>query len=85
MKSRDRWAIEAKVKVRFQTHDQKVVEDWLDGMDARCFQHEFDHLQGKLYLEYASDLKLKRAMKKRDKKFKILQTDLALQKIQNGT
>ena len=54
-------------------------------MDARCFQHEFDHLQGKLYLEYASDLKLKRAMKKRDKKFKILQTDLALQKIQNGT
>ena len=75
----------AKVKVRFQTHDQKVVEDWLDGMDARCFQHEFDHLQGKLYLEYASDLKLKRAMKKRDKKFKILQTDLALQKIQNGT
>ena len=75
----------AKVKVRFQTHDQQVVEDWLDGMDARCFQHEFDHLQGKLYLEYASDLKLKRAIKKRDKQFKILQTDLALQKIQDGT
>ena len=36
----------AKVKVRFQTAEQEVVEDWLEGMDARCFQHEFDHLQG---------------------------------------
>lgn len=56
-----------KIKVRFQTADQEVVEDWLEGRDARCFQHEFDHLQGKLYLEYASDMKLQRAMKKRDK------------------
>jgi len=52
-------------------------------MDARCFQHEFDHLNGKLYLEYASDMKLQRAMKKRDKKFKTLETDLALRKIEN--
>ena len=44
-----------------------------------------DHLNGKLYLEYASDMKLKRAMKKRDKKFKILQNDLALQQLENGT
>ena len=73
----------AKVKVRFQTVDQEVVEDWLEGMDARCFQHEFDHLQGKLYLEYASDMKLQRAMKKRDKQIKMLQTDLALQKLEN--
>ena len=75
----------AKVKVRFQTANQEVVEDWLEGMDARCFQHEFDHLNGKMYLEYASDMKLKRAMKKRDKKFKILQNDLALQQLENGT
>lgn len=72
-----------KVKVRFQTVDQEVVEDWLDGMDSRCFQHEFDHLQGKLFLQYASDMKLQRAMKKRDKQIKILQTDLALRKIEN--
>jgi len=52
-------------------------------MDARCFQHEFDHLQGKLYLDYASDMKLQRAMKKRDKQIKMLQTDLALQKLEN--
>jgi peptide deformylase len=73
----------AKVKVKFQTVDQEVVEDWLEGMDARCFLHEYDHLNGKLYLEYASDMKLKRAMKKREKTFKTLETDLALRKIEN--
>ncbi len=72
-----------KVKVRFETIDKEIVEDWLEGMDSRCFQHEFDHLEGKLYLEYASDLKLQRAMKKRDKKFKMLETDIALSKIQH--
>ena len=73
----------AKVKVRFQTIDKEVVEDWLEGMDARCFLHEYDHLNGKLYLEYASDMKLKRAMKKREKTFKTLETDLALRQIEN--
>ena len=72
-----------KVRVTFQTANQEVVEDWLEGMDARCFQHEFDHLQGKTYLEYASDMKLQRAMKKREKHLKILQTDQALQKLEN--
>ena len=58
-------------KVSFTLNDGKTeVEDWLDGIDARCFQHEFEHLQGKVYLEHASDLKLQRAMKKRDKYFK---------------
>ena len=74
---------EEEVEQLFQTVDQEVVEDWLDGIDSRCFQHEFDHLQGKLFLDYASDMKLQRAMKKRDKQIKILQTDLALRKIEN--
>ena len=73
----------AKVKVRFQTNDQQVVEDWLEGRDARCFQHELDHLNGITYLQYASDMKLKRAMKKREKTWSTLQTDLALQKLAN--
>ena len=72
-----------KVKVKFQTNDKQIVEDWLEGRDARCFLHEFDHLQGKLFLEYTSDMKLQRAMKKREKTWKTLQTDLALQKLEN--
>ena len=39
------------------------------------------YLEGKLYLEYASDLKLQRAMKKRNKKLKMLETDIVLSKI----
>ena len=36
-------------------------------------QHEFEHLQGKLFLDNVSELKLQRAMKKRDKYLKEIQ------------
>ena len=42
--------------VRFQDKNKESHEMELSGTDAQCFQHEFDHLQGKLYLEYASDM-----------------------------
>lgn len=61
----------ARCKVNYTLYDGKTeVEDWLDGIDARCFQHEFEHLQGQLFLDHASELKLQRAMKKREKYFK---------------
>lgn len=60
-----------KVKVSYTLYDGKTeVEGWLEGMDARCFQHEYEHLQGKLYLDNVSELKLQRAKKKRDKYLK---------------
>lgn len=60
-----------KVKVSYTLYDGVTeVEGWLEGMDARCFQHEFEHLQGQLFLDHASELKLQRAMKKREKYFK---------------
>ena len=39
----------------------------LEGLDARCFQHELDHLDGVTFTEYVSDLKLKMARKKQRK------------------
>ena len=39
----------------------------LEGLDARCFQHELDHLDGITFTEYVSDLKLKMARKKQRK------------------
>jgi len=39
----------------------------LEGIDARCFQHELDHLNGVTFTEYVSDLKLKMARKKQRK------------------
>jgi peptide deformylase len=62
-----------KVKVRYTKNDgETIVETWMDGMDARCFQHEIEHLIGGLFLDHASEFKLKRAKEKRDKLFKKL-------------
>jgi peptide deformylase len=47
------------------TGKQCIIE--LEGLDARCFQHELDHLDGVTFTEYVSDLKLKMAQKKQRK------------------
>lgn len=63
-----------KIKVKYFKADGKtIVETWMDGMDARCFQHEYEHLQGELFLDLVSELKLRRAYNKREKLFKKLQ------------
>lgn len=47
------------------TAKQCIIE--LEGIDARCFQHELDHLDGITFTEYVSELKLKMARKKQRK------------------
>jgi|688.fasta_scaffold63512_2 peptide deformylase len=39
----------------------------LDGIDARCFLHELDHLNGVCFTEHVSKLKLQMAIKKQRK------------------
>lgn len=39
------------VDVRYQTRDGKTVETRYEGFLARVFQHELDHLQGKVFLD----------------------------------
>jgi peptide deformylase len=64
----------AKIKVRFYKNDGETqVEMWMDGIDARCFLHEYDHLTGTNFIDIVSDFKLRRAMEKRDKRFKKLE------------
>jgi len=36
------------------------------GISAKVFQHEYDHMLGKLYLEYASDYMIRNARKKQN-------------------
>lgn len=63
----------AKIKVRYyKANGETQVETWMDGMDARCFQHEYEHLQGELFLDAVSEFKLRRAYTKREKLFKKL-------------
>jgi peptide deformylase len=61
------------IKVKYVKTDKTVVEEELHGTDAQCFHHEWEHLQGILFIQGASDMKLQRAMKKREKTIKKLQ------------
>jgi peptide deformylase len=57
----------AEVRVRAQDVDGKSFERDLDGMLAVCVQHEMDHLEGKLFVDYLSELKRQRIRKRLDK------------------
>lgn len=41
------------VVVRYFTRDEQQVETTYHGFLARLFQHEFDHLQGRLFIDHA--------------------------------
>lgn len=45
-----------KIKVTYKTRDLEVREIIAEGFLATVFQHEFDHLIGKLYIDRISDL-----------------------------
>ncbi len=57
----------ARVTVRALDRDGKTQEFEADGLLAICVQHEMDHLMGKVFVEYLSQLKrdrIKTKMKK---------------------
>ena len=56
-----------KVVVKYEDENGDLKEGSLDGMFSRIFQHEYDHILGKNFTEYASKLKLDRAYKKAEK------------------
>jgi len=67
----------AVIRVRAQDPDGKVYELDAEGMLAVCIQHEMDHLDGKLFVDYLSDLKRERLKKKAAKKAKRAAEDSA--------
>ena len=54
----------AQVRIRFTDLDGKVHEEDADGLFATCIQHEIDHLNGVLFVDYLSKLKRDRVVKK---------------------
>ena len=54
----------AKVRVRFSDLQGKVHEEDAEGLFATCIQHEIDHLNGILFIDYLSKLKRDRVQKK---------------------
>jgi peptide deformylase len=57
-----------RVKVRAIDIDGKLFDLEADGLLAVCIQHEIDHLQGKLFVDYLSPMKLSRIRKKLEKR-----------------
>ena len=53
-----------RIRVRFQNLEGHIVDQDADGLLAVCIQHEMDHLEGKLFLDYLSPLKRSRITKK---------------------
>ena len=58
------------IELEYQDSDGEKHTLVLDGMAARCVQHECDHLNGIIFLQRASRLKLERALKARPKEQK---------------
>ena len=59
-----------KIKVKYLDENLETKEEEMDGIVSRCYQHELDHMQGKVFTELVSKLKLDMALKKRDKEIK---------------
>lgn len=55
------------IEFEYQDSDGEKHTLVLDGLAARCVQHEIDHLNGVIFLQRASRLKLERALKARPK------------------
>jgi peptide deformylase len=56
-----------KIRVSARDRDGKPFEQELEGMRAVCLQHEIDHLDGKLFVDYLSPLKQRMVRKKLEK------------------
>ena len=60
----------ARIKVRALDEKGRQFELDAEGLLAVCIQHEMDHLEGKLFVDYLSELKRERLKKKAKKKAK---------------
>jgi peptide deformylase len=52
------------IRVRTQNKNGEFVEFEASGIEAVCIQHEMDHLEGKLFVDYLSTMKRDRIRKK---------------------
>jgi peptide deformylase len=56
------------IVAEFQDSAGNFKEIKIDGYMAKCFQHEFDHLNGVCFVDRVSQMKLQLAMKKLNKR-----------------
>lgn len=59
---RERISRKAQLRIRYFDENWNRFEDAYDGMKARIIQHEYDHIEGKMFVDYLTPLK-KRLLK----------------------
>jgi peptide deformylase len=64
-----------RVRIRALDRDGRSIELEANGLLAVCIQHEIDHLDGKLFVDYLSQLKRTRIRKKLEKEMRQGQED----------
>ncbi|MGH8292646.1 MAG: peptide deformylase [Gammaproteobacteria bacterium] len=65
----------ASVRVRALDGNGQTLEFDADGLLAVCIQHEIDHLNGKLFVDYLSELKRRRIRKRLEKEQRETRSD----------
>ena len=55
------------VVAEFTTENGEVKQMRFDGITARCYQHELDHMNGKKFVDYVGPVSLQMARKKQSK------------------
>jgi peptide deformylase len=55
------------IKVRYLDRDGNEQESEFEGLLAVCVQHEMDHLEGRLFVDYLSEVKRQRIRKRIEK------------------
>lgn len=59
---REKVSRKAELRVRYYDENWEIKEETFDGMKARIIQHEYDHIEGKMFVDYLNPLK-KRLLK----------------------
>ena len=52
------------IRLRYQDRNGEEIETGMEGLLAVCIQHEIDHLDGKLFVDYLSEAKRARIRKR---------------------
>jgi peptide deformylase len=60
----------ASIDVEYTNENGELVQTHLDGITARCFMHELDHLNGVRFVDHMKPVALQMARKKQEKLMK---------------
>lgn len=70
--------------VEFTDEMGQIKQVWLDGLTARCFLHELDHMNGIKFTSYVKPVALKMARQKQEKTIKKVQRTYKRSQRENG-